>query len=547
MPAAKSKTNADARAAWRALQDHSKTQRRAHLNELFAADPRRVDAMTISHGPLRFDFAKTHADRASLAAFKALYDAVDFNRWRKQMFAGAAINQSEGRPVLHTALRDPSPIKRDKTGGDVADFLARETKRLRGFVRAVHAGKITAQDGQPYRHVLHLGIGGSALGPEMVVAALQDALRPKLDIAVVANVDGAALKPVLARLDAKRTLVVVASKTFTTTETLTNAATVMAWLRAAGIDAPARQMVAATANPRAAADFGIADDAIFAFADWVGGRYSLWSAVGLPIALALGWPAFEGLLKGAAEMDAHFKSARWPQNAPMLAAALDVWYASFWQAETRAVFAYDNRLALLVPYLQQLEMESNGKGVTRDGQAVRYSTGPIVWGGVGTDCQHAVFQLLHQGTHLVPAEFIAVRRPDHSWRGHHRQLLANCFAQSAALMRGRDQAEAGEKLLAAGVAEHDLGPLAAAKSFPGNRPSTTILIDRLTPQALGGLLAFYEHRTFAAGCLWRINSFDQMGVELGKELAKGVAAVLSGGGEASALDPSTQALLALLK
>ncbi|RME63220.1 MAG: glucose-6-phosphate isomerase [Alphaproteobacteria bacterium] len=534
------------RDAWNKLAQHSKAQRRVRITGLFDADPRRVQAMTIALGPLRFDFSKTHADARTLAAFAALYRAVRFADWRRRMLAGAAINESEGRPVLHTALRAAAPPARDDTGGAVAGAVKAQQRHMRRFVTAVHAGKAAAQDGKPYRHVLHLGIGGSALGPDMVVAALKDGTQPKLDVHVVANVDGAALAPVLKRLDPRRTLVVIASKTFTTTETLTNAATVLAWLRKAGIDAPTHQVVGATADPDAAARFGLHRDAIFAFAEWVGGRYSLWSAVGLPIALGLGWPAFAALLAGAAEMDAHFAQARWPRNAPMLAAALDVWYASFWRAETRAVFAYDNRLALLVPYLQQLEMESNGKGVARDGKPVRHSTAPIVWGGVGTDCQHAVFQLLHQGTHLVPTEFIAVRKPDHPWRNHHRQLLANCFAQSAALMQGRTKAEALARLRAAGLKGAGAAALAAAKTFPGNRPSVTVLLERLTPRALGALLAFYEHRTFAAGCLWQINSFDQMGVELGKELAKGLGAVLDGTADAAAMDSSTRALLAAL-
>lgn len=528
--------------AWKNLAAHSRAQARIRIADLFAADPARVDAMTIAQGPLRFDFSKTHADDATLAAFHGLYRAVGFARWRTRLFKGAPINLSEGRPVLHTALRDAAGA-----GDAVAAFVKREQGRMRRFVNAVHGGKAVAQNGQPYRHVLHLGIGGSALGPDMVVAALKQGAPLKLDIDVVANVDGAALAPVLARLDPRQTLVVIASKTFTTTETLTNAATVLAWLKAAGIDAPAHQVVAATADPGAASRFGVAPEAIFAFAEWVGGRYSLWSAVGLPIALGLGWPVFDALLKGAADMDRHFQDAAWPYNAPMLAAALDVWYASFWKAATRAVFAYDDRLSLLVPYLQQLEMESNGKAVTRDGAALRYPTGPIVWGGIGTDCQHAVFQLLHQGTHLAPAEFIAVRRPDHPWADHHRQLLANCFAQSAALMRGRDKAEAAARLQAAGVKKADLARLAAAKTFPGNRPSVTILLDRLTPRALGALLAFYEHRTFAAGCLWQINSFDQMGVELGKELAKGLGAILDGAAGAADLDPSTRALLSAIR
>lgn len=512
--------------AWQNLILHTRTQKRRRIADLFEEDTGRVDAMSLDVGGLHFDFSKTHAGSETLDALSALYKERGFKKWRKAMFEGDAINESEGRPVLHSALRDKDAPKA------AASFVAKELKKMRAFVEAAH------EDGQ-FTDVLHLGIGGSALGPQMVVDALKDGVGEKMAVHVVSNVDGAALAPLLKRLDARRTLVVVASKTFTTIETMTNANSVLAWLKASGVENPMTQVVAATANPKAAQDFGVAADKIFAFADWVGGRYSLWSSVGLPIALGLGWKAFESLLKGAADMDAHFRNTKWPHNAPMLAAALDVWYASFWQAQTRAVFAYDNRLHLLVPYLQQLEMESNGKAVTRSGGVVRYATSPVTWGGVGTDCQHAVFQLLHQGTHLIPAEFIAVLKPDHDLKGHHRLLLANCFAQSAALMQGRSKAEVKKM----GVSDDSI---AAAKTFKGNRPSVTILMDKLKPRALGALLAFYEHRTFAAGCLWNINSFDQMGVELGKELAKGLGAVLDGDTKAMQLDPSTKALLAKL-
>ncbi|MFZ5609221.1 MAG: glucose-6-phosphate isomerase [Pseudomonadota bacterium] len=538
------KTRRPASRAWGALAAHSDQQKRRKIIDLFAEDGRRAAAWTLTVGPLGFDFSKTHADRETLRGFAALYREAGFARWRRRLFAGGIVNTSEKRPALHTALRAPAPPLKDAEGAAVAALVRGEERRLRAFVRGVREGRILAQDGRPYAHVLHLGIGGSALGPAMVLAALRHSIAPQFDIEIIANVDGAALAPVLARFDPRRTLVIIASKTFTTTETLTNAATTLDWLRAAGIDAPRAQVVGATAQVDAALAFGLPREAIFSFADWVGGRYSLWSAVGLPAALGLGWRGFAGLLEGAAMMDAHFTAAKWPANAPMLAAALDVWYASFWRAETRAVFAYDERLRLLIPYLQQLEMESNGKSVGRDGAPVKHPTAPITWGGVGTDSQHAVFQLLHQGSHLAPTEFIAVVKPDHPWPAHHRQLLANCFAQSAALMRGRSKREALARLTAGGMPARAAERLAAAKSFPGNRPSTTVLLDRLTPQALGALLAYYEHRTFAAGCLWGVNSFDQMGVELGKELAGQVAARLDGAAGAEDLDPSTQALLA---
>ncbi|MGD8325388.1 MAG: glucose-6-phosphate isomerase [Sphingomonadales bacterium] len=499
---------------WQTLASKAKD---ANLLELFAQDEHRVEKLTLGVDKLEFDFSKTHLTDELLEAFDQFFESQDFETAKQGLFAGEILNPSEGRPVLHTALRGSFAPEKAADGSVVAPFIQAELSKMRQFVDQIHTE-------QKYDHVLHLGIGGSALGPQMVVEALQH-LGPKMDVHVVSNVDGAALAGLLPKLNASRTLVIVASKTFTTIETLTNARTALDWLASEGVENPMGAVVAATANPQAAKDFGVQDEQIFAFADWVGGRYSLWSTIGLPIALGLGNDVFGALLSGASQMDTHFKTSSFQENAPMIAAALDVFYASFLGAETRAAFAYDERLKLLVPYLQQLEMESNGKRVDAKGAALDYPSGPITWGGVGTDAQHAVFQLLHQGTHLIPTEFIAVLKPDHEWETHHQQLLANCFGQSAALMQGQDNSD-------------------KAKEFPGNKPSTTILLDRLTAQALGALLAFYEHRTFTAGFLWGVNSFDQMGVELGKQLAKTLTAILAGEQSADDLDPSTQALLA---
>jgi len=506
--------------SWTELMEKTAVARDKSLLELFAESPDRVEELTVENGPIRFDFSKTHLKDDVVTAFEAYLSEQGFEKARDGLFSGAILNPSEGRPVLHTALRGSFSPEVAEDGSQVRPFIDAELNKMREFAAAAHASGT-------YDQVLHLGIGGSALGPEMVVEALSH-LGMKMDVHVVSNVDGAALAALLPKLNASRLLVVVASKTFTTVETLTNAKTVLSWMQSQGVENPLAQCVAATANPQAAQAFGIDDARIFAFSDWVGGRYSLWSTIGLPIALGLGVDVFDALLKGAAVMDAHFKSAPVAQNAPVLAAISDVLYANVFDAETRAVFAYDQRLNLLVPYLQQLEMESNGKGVKSDGSPLSYMTGPVTWGGVGTDAQHAVFQLLHQGTHMTPTEFIAVRQADHDWDVHHRQLLANCFGQSAALMQGQGSDD-------------------PAKCFSGNRPSTTIVLDRLTADALGGLLAFYEHRTFVAGFLWGLNSFDQMGVELGKILAKKLGAILDGSGQATDLDPSTQALLKLIQ
>jgi glucose-6-phosphate isomerase len=386
---------------------------------------------------------------------------------------------------------------------------------MRALIDAIEAEALG-----PIRHVLHIGIGGSALGPDLAIDALgRDAGR--YDVAVVSNVDGAALEEVLTRFDPTATLVIVASKTFTTTETMLNAASALSWMQENGVDDPYGRVVALTASPDKAIAWGVDETRILPFSESVGGRYSLWSSIGFPVALALGWDAFEAMLEGAAAMDRHFRFAEPARNAPLLAAFSDLYYTIVRGAETRAVFAYDERLRLLPSYLQQLEMESNGKRVTTTGEALTVPSAPITWGGVGTDAQHAVFQLLHQGTHLVPVEFIAAIEPGHALdEAHHRQLLINCFAQGAALMTGRG---------------HD----DPARAYPGDRPSTTLLLDRVDPSRLGALLAFHEHRVFANAVFLGINPFDQFGVELGKEIAKSIESQGT-----DRFDPSTRALIA---
>jgi glucose-6-phosphate isomerase len=386
---------------------------------------------------------------------------------------------------------------------------------MRALVDAVEAEAFG-----PVRHILHIGIGGSALGPDFLIDALgRDAGR--YEAAVVSNVDGAALEEAVAGFDPHTTLLVVASKTFTTSETILNTRSAMAWLDQGGVADPYGRIIALTASPEQAIEFGVDETRILPFAESVGGRYSLWSSIGFPAALALGWEAFEQLLEGAAAMDRHFRLAAPERNAPILAAFVDRYYANVRGAETRAVFAYDERLRRLPSYLQQLEMESNGKSVTLDGSPAGRATSPIVWGGVGTDAQHAVFQLLHQGTHLVPVEFVAAVEPAHALdEDHHRQLLINCFAQGAALMAGKGSDD-------------------PHRHYPGDRPSTTLLLDRLDPATLGALIAFYEHRTFANAVLLGINPFDQFGVELGKAMAKAI----DGDGDAG-FDQSTEALIA---
>ncbi len=476
------------------------------LLDLFDADPDRLGRFSLGVAGLHFDWSKTHLTPDAVAAFAALADARDLAGRRDALFAGEHVNVTEDRPVTH-------PAERGEGNPEDVTVARRFHARMRALIDAIEAGALGS-----VRHILHVGIGGSALGPDLLVDALgRDEKR--YDVAIVSNIDGVALEDAFARFDPAATLLVVASKTFTTTETMTNAASVLAWMTEHEVADPYGRVIALTAAPDKAVEWGVDETRVLPFAEGVGGRYSLWSSIGFPAAVALGWGAFEELLEGAAEMDRHFRLTSWDRNAPVLAAFADLYYTQVRHAETRAPFAYDQRLRLLPSYLQQLEMESNGKGVTVDGEPVGRPTAAITWGGVGTDAQHAVFQLLHQGTHLVPVEFIACIEPgDTLAEDHHRQLLLNAFAQGAALMKGKTSDD-------------------GARRYPGDRPSSTILLDELTPRTLGALIAFYEHRVLVNGTLLRINSFDQFGVELGKEMAKQAA---KGGGD---FDPSTTDLI----
>ncbi|WP_457312360.1 glucose-6-phosphate isomerase [Sphingomonas sp. UYAg733] len=478
----------------------------ATLKSLFADDPDRLARFSADVAGLHFDWSKTHLTAGAVSAFEALAKAQGLAAKREALFAGEAINLTEGRAVEHTAER----------GEGARESVAR--------ARALHArmrSLIDAIEGEalgPIRHILHIGIGGSALGPHLLVDALgRDSGR--YDVAIVSNVDGVALEEVFKKFDPAATLLVIASKTFTTTETMLNAQSVLQWMTEHGVEDIYGRVVALTAEPDKALEWGVDETRILPFSESVGGRYSLWSSIGFPAALGLGWDCFEELLEGAAEMDRHFRLTALHENAPALAAFADLYYTQVRHAETRATFAYDERLRLLPSYLQQLEMESNGKGVTIDGKPLDRPSAAITWGGVGTDAQHAVFQLLHQGTHLVPVEFVAViEAGDTLAEDHHRQLLLNAFAQGAALMAGKTVDD-------------------PARSYSGDRPSSTILLDDLDARSLGALIAFYEHRVFVNGVLLGINSFDQFGVELGKEMAK---AAIAGG---QSFDASTDDLI----
>jgi glucose-6-phosphate isomerase len=476
--------------------------------ELFAAEPDRLSRLSFEVAGLYFDWSKTHLDNASIDEFITRAEHMGFSAARDALFSGGIVNPSEGRPATHVA-------ERGSGAPEDVDLATARRQRMRALVDAVEAGAFGDITG-----VLHIGIGGSVLGPALLVDALGRGAS-SLNVRFLSNIDGAAFDDAVQVLDPATTLVVAVSKTFSTQETLANLEAARGWLREAGVADPDGRIIAITANPEAAVEHGIDDSRILQFGEGVGGRYSLWSSVGFSAALALGWDAFEALLEGAAEMDRHFRFAEPGASVPLIAAFADRIYVERLACQTRGVFAYDERLRLLPHYLQQLEMESNGKSVTKDGEPVPHPTAPVTWGGTGTDAQHAVFQLLHQGTVLVPVEFIAVREAgDDQAPEHHRLLLLNAFAQGAALMQGQESDD-------------------PQRSYAGDRPSTTVLLDRLDARSLGALIAFYEHRTFANAVLIGINPFDQFGVELGKQIAR----QLSEGVNRESLDTSTRALM----
>ena len=534
--------------AWARLADHHAGAGRAlDLRQAFAADAGRAEAFSLQAPEVFADLSKNLWDADTRALLLALARECRIEQRRDAMLAGEPINPTEGRAVLHTALRAPRGAA--PFGDDVHEVL----DRMLAYVEQV---RDTAASG--IRHVVNIGIGGSDLGPQMVVPALDAYTSPALTLHFVSNVDGHDIAPVLRRLDPRETLVIVASKTFTTQETMANAAVARAWFLAGygegGEAAIAKHFAATTTNVAAAAKFGITTT--FGFWDWVGGRYSLWSAIGLPIALAVGAENFRALLAGAHAMDRHFAEAPLEENLPIQLGLLDVWYRNFLGFTSRSVAPYHQGLRRLPAYLQQLEMESNGKSVDLDGEPLPFGTSPVVWGEAGTNGQHAYFQMLHQGTDVIPVEFVAVKTPCYRAEGiaelpegvragladQHHKLLANCLAQSQALMLGKSTDEAmGESAPTASKAL-DAATVARHRTFPGNRPSTTLVLDQLTPAALGALIALYEHRVFTSGALWRINSFDQWGVELGKALCSQLLPRFATG-DTAGLDGSTAALL----
>ncbi|MDP1667818.1 glucose-6-phosphate isomerase [Phaeovulum sp.] len=523
---------------WNDLARHHAATASRPLLALFD-DPARASGFSIEACDFLLDYSKTGIDAEARALLLSLAEASGVEARREAMFTGAAINETEGRAVLHTALRNMQG-RLEVAGYEVLAETRATYARLAAFARALREGRFRGQGGV-ITDVVNIGIGGSDLGPAMAVLALAPYhTGPRCHF--VSNVDGAQVADVLRPLDPETTLVIVASKTFTTIETMTNAAAARAWMAAKVAD-PAAQFAAVSSDLDRTAAFGIAPERVFGFADWVGGRFSVWGPVGLPLMLAIGPAHFEAFLAGAAEMDAHFRAAPLARNLPVLLALVGVWHNQICGYATRAVLPYEQRLSRLPAYLQQLEMESNGKRVAMDGSDLPRHSGPIVWGEPGTNGQHAFFQLLHQGTRIVPCEFLLAAEGHEPWLDHqHLLLVANCLAQSEALMRGRSLAEATQLMQASGLSGDECDRQARHRVFPGNRPSTTLLYPRLTPHVLGGILALYEHRVFCEGVILGINSFDQWGVELGKELALALAPVLAGTDAGGGKDASTLAL-----
>jgi glucose-6-phosphate isomerase len=533
--------------AWQALHAHRAANSHLSMRQLFAEDPGRFGRFSMRLDDLLLDYSKNLVTQETMALLFALARHCKLEDWREKMFSGAKINSTEHRAVLHTALRaaiDPAhpPILLD--GQDVLPGVRRVMGKMRSFSDRVRSGEWRGYSGKVISDVVNIGIGGSFLGPMMVCEALQS-YNGKVKVHFVSNIDSTDLLKKLQPLDPETTLFVVASKTFTTQETLMNARSARDWLLRSAGDAAhvARHFVALSTNVRKVTEFGIDTENMFEFSDWVGGRYSLWSAIGLSIALAVGMDNFEELLRGGYEMDTHFRSAPLEQNMPVILAMLGVWYNNFYRSTKQVLLPYDQALEHFVPYFQQADMESNGKRVDRDGNTVDYATGPILWGGVGTNGQHAYFQLLHQGTQMFPADFIAAAQTQYPLGEHHEILLSNYFAQTEALMRGKDETEARAELQASGMDPGEVEALLPHKVFVGNKPTNSILFRRLTPRTLGRLIALYEHKIFVQGIIWNINSFDQWGVELGKQLATQIQAELRSGAEITAHDSSTNGLI----
>lgn len=542
MPKGKSKPNQ----AWIALEAHAERMRQTHMRDLFAEDPKRFQKFSVRACSMLLDYAKNRITPETMELLFDLARERDVEGWRQRMFEGWDINETEHRAALHTALRTPHTAEVFVHGENVIPQISEIQERIRQFSDGVREGRIRGASGKLITDVVNIGIGGSHLGPQLAVEALAPYTSPLLRMHFLSGMDRAPFEHLVAGLAWDQTLFIIGSKSFSTQETMMNAVAARDWFLECGgnEDEIKHHFVAVSSRPDKAKDFGIPPENVYEMWDWVGGRYSLWSAVGLCIALALGMDGFEALLRGAHEMDLHFLNAPMERNMPMIMALLGVWYINFHGVRAHAVVPYTQLLQNLPAYLQQLDMESNGKGTTLEGLSVDYATAPVIWGGTGTSAQHSFFQKLHQGEGFVPVDFIAATEPNAAIDPRNAALLANCFAQSRALMHGKTEDEVRTEMAAAGENQNEIDQLAPHKAFPGDRPSNTLLLKWLDPKTFGALIALYEHKVFVQGVIWNIDSFDQWGVELGKTLAQEIGVALTGKDDGEAFDSSTAGLIA---
>jgi len=533
------------RPAWQSLQQHYEEVKALHMRDLFADDPHRFDRFSLSLNDILFDFSKNRVNQQTVDLLLELAGECGLEKWRDRMFAGETINHTEHRAVLHSALRNRSEKPMFAGGRDVMPEVSHELERVFHLANAIRSRQWRGASNQPITDVVNLGIGGSHLGPMMATEALHPYTLHDLKIHYVNNVDENHIINTLETLNPYTTLFIIASKTFTTQDTMINAETARKWLLQKIGDEKLleKHLVAVTSNVGAAREFGINEDNVFKMWDWVGGRYSMWSAIGLPIVIAIGPENFELLLQGAYEADEHFRNAPMAENIPVIMAMLGVWYNNFFNAESFAILPYDQNLHRFPAYLQQADMESNGKAVDREGQPVSYSTGPVLFGEIGIAGQHAFYQLLHQGTKLVPADMLASANNFQPLDNHHRALMSNVFAQTEALMKGRNEQEVIAELQREGMSGEQIEKLLPYKLFPGNKPTNTFLFNTLDPKTLGTLIALYEHKIFVQGVIWNLNSFDQWGVELGKKMATSIFNELNAGEPTASHDASTNGLV----
>ena len=535
--------------AWKQLQQHHSAIKSTSLRELFRNDPARFEKYTITQGDILFDYSKNIINDNTLQLLLQLANECQLPAAINAMYNGDIINETEHRSVLHVALRNFSGNPVYAQGSDVMPLVTKVQDKMKNFCDAVHSGKHRGYTGKRIRYIVNIGIGGSDLGPLMVTEALKPYTHKKIETFFVSNVDGTHIAETLKKIKPERTLFLVASKTFTTQETMTNAHTARQWFLKKAKDEKhiAQHFIALSTNEAEVVKFGIDKNNMFEFWDWVGGRYSLWSAIGLSIALTIGYKNFEQLLKGAHDSDNHFRNSPFDKNIPVLMAVIGTWYRNFLGAQTEAILAYDQCMHRFAAYFQQGNMESNGKSIDRNGEAVEYSTGPIIWGEPGTNGQHAFYQLIHQGTPLIPCDFIAPAQSHNPLGDHHAKLLSNFFAQTEALMNGKTDEEAELEMEKAGLSNEDISRLLPFKVFTGNRPTNSFLIKKITPYTLGQLIALYEHKIFCQGIIWNIFSFDQWGVELGKQLANKILPELTQDDVVKSHDVSTNGLINAFK